>query len=73
MSFEGSVTRNEAVYFVWGLGYTKQASWCRLGMQLCKTKLVASFGGLVTRNGPVGCSATHLVGLPILGSPLGSC
>ena len=77
------MTRNEGAGFVWRLGYATQGCWRRLGAGFRETKLFASFWGMVTRNGPVGVvwgfsklveyggSVTHLVGLPILGSPLG--
>ena len=37
-------------YTKWELGYVKGGCWHPLGAWLCETRLLASFGGWVTRN-----------------------
>jgi len=63
-SFEGLVIRNGPIGIVWGHDY---ANWGPVyGRESCSRQLGL---GCTKR----ACSTTHLMGLPILGSPLCSC
>ena len=45
VSFSDSFMRNEVVGIVYGLDYTKQVCWCRLGARLRKSSPLALLGG----------------------------